>query len=64
MELTTECVLCDWGMSSLGKNSKMLNLFGLSKNKRKWFEGKIKEKRFYREPVGKKVKLWMTVPLM
>ena len=36
-------------MCSLEKNGKMINLFGLSKNKIKWFGGKIKEKKFYRE---------------
>ena len=45
MELTTGLLLCDWEMSSLEKNGKMLNLFGLSKNKIKWFGDKIKEKK-------------------
>ena len=39
-------------MSSIEKNVKMLNLFGLSKNKIKWFGGKIKEKILQRS--GKK----------
>ena len=42
-------------MCSLEKNGKMLNLFGLSKNKIKWFGGKIKEKKFYSQTKGKRI---------
>lgn len=62
MELTTGLLLCDWEMSSVEKNGKMLNLFGLSKNKIKWFGGKIKEKSFTEK--WQKVKIWMMVLLM
>ena len=65
LELTTGQLLCSWEMSSLEKNGKMLNLFGLSKNKRKWFGGKFKgkKKKHFTEK-WQKVKIWMRVLLM